>query len=258
MVDAGEPHQDLVRAWRHARQPARGLLARPDLHPATGALGDEEGEHRAEGVRRPGDREPRALHHPLEPWPRVAAVVPGADIVVGPGPLVGGHGQQHPAPGCEHPRQLRDGQGVVLAVLDHVEGRDHVERLVGERQRLGRAAHSLARHEAVREQVERHAGMVPAHPADARGVGTAHVQRPPRLAQEGTEDDVQEIGAGTEPPVVRLAQRRGPRLGGVLDGRCHPARPAGLPARRSGTTPRRGRGPPRPGCCRTAAAGAGR
>ena len=80
-----------------------GLLARPALHPATGPLCDEEGEHRAERVRRPGDREPGALHHPHEPWPRVSAVVPGADVVVGPGPLVGGHGQQHPAPGCEHP-----------------------------------------------------------------------------------------------------------------------------------------------------------
>ena len=151
-------------------------------------------------------REPRALDHSLERGSGVAAMVSRAYVVVRPGPLVGGHGQQHPSAGSQHPRQLRDGQGVVLTVLDHVEGSDHVERLVREGQRLGRATDALAGDEPVGEEVEGHPGMVAAHPVHARSVGAAHVQRPSRGAQERPEDHVQEVGAGAEPPVVRLAQ----------------------------------------------------
>ena len=103
--------------------------------PAACALGHEEGEHRTERVGRAHDLQPGPRDQLGEPGPGVAPVVSRPDVVVRPRPLVRRDRQQHPSTGREDPGQLGHRQRVVLAVLDDVEGADHVERLVGEGQR---------------------------------------------------------------------------------------------------------------------------
>ena len=122
------------------------------------------------------DHEPGALGEADETRPGVAPVVSRLDVVVGPGPLVRRNRQQHPAPGPQHAGQLGHGQRLALAVLDHVERGHHVERLVRERQRLGGPADALTGSEPAGEQVEGDPAVAALHPADARAVGTAHVE----------------------------------------------------------------------------------
>ena len=182
-------------------------------------LGDEEREDAAEGVRRPHDPHPAALHQPGQRRPRVAAVVAGLDVVVRPRPLVGRDGQQHPAAGGEHAGQLGDRARVVGAVLHDVEGGDHVEGLVGERQLGRRPAHALPGHQPLGQQVEADVLLLARHPPHARGVRAADVEGAPRRAEVRSHHHAEQVGAGAVPPVALPAQRGRARL----DRRAWPA-----------------------------------
>ena len=122
-----------------------GRPADGPAEPAYEPLRGEHREHRGEGVRRPLHPQPGPLHRGHQPGPGVATVVPGPDVVVGPGPLVRRHGEQQPAAGRQHPDQLGERQRLVRAVLDDVEGGDHLEGTVAERQRGRGAADALTR-----------------------------------------------------------------------------------------------------------------
>ena len=213
---AEQPQEQPLDRIGHRGEPAVPVAGRA-LDPAEQPLGDEEREHRSERVRRPVDHEPRALGDADETRPGVAPVVSRLDVVVGPGPLVRGNRQQHPAPRAQHAGQLGHGQRLALAVLDHVERRHHVERVVREGQRLGGPAHALAGSESAGEQVQRDPAVAALHPADARAVGAAHVEDRGRSPEVRPQDRVQQLGAGAEPPVVRLVQGRGAGLCGWSD-----------------------------------------
>ncbi len=209
-VRPAQPHQHAVGALGDLGEP--GVARRRGREASAEALGDEEREDPAEGVRRPHDLHPAALDQPDQLGSRVAPVVSGLDVVVAPRPLVGRHGQQHPAARREHPGQLGDGETVVGAVLDDVEGRHHVEGLVAERQLGRRPADTLTGHEPLGQEVEADVLLLTAHPAHARCVRAADVEGASRGAEVRPHHDAEQVGARPVPPVALGAQRGRARL----------------------------------------------
>ncbi len=68
----------------------------------------------------------------LELAAAIAALVMVRLVVGVPHPGIGRGGGAEPAAGLHHPRQGRDGLGVLGHVLEHVEGADQVEAVLGQ------------------------------------------------------------------------------------------------------------------------------
>ena len=156
LLGRGQPHEQPLDRIGHRGEPAVPVAGRA-LEPA-----DAAARRRRTGTPRrrrtsPGrPRSPARSTEADEPRPGVAAVVAGLDVVVGPGPLVGRHRQQHPAAGRAAPGPARRWPAPRRSQCSTTsKARDHVEGLVRERQRRRRPADALAGREPAGEQVER-------------------------------------------------------------------------------------------------------
>ena len=106
---------------------------------------------------------------------RVATVVTVVLVVCRPGPLVGGHAHEELAARLEDPADLRQCTVLGIAVLDDVEGRDHVEGSRTERQVHRRPA-DVTGVETSGIDVHSDAVSSRAQPSDAGTIGTTQIE----------------------------------------------------------------------------------
>lgn len=153
----------------------------------------------------------RTLSRTNESPTAVAAVVVVDDVVPGPEPLVGRHGDQKPAPGRNDAAQLAQGTDVVVKMLDDIEAEGKLEAVVRERHLKDgpfehipdvpgtRSLHAGrgeldAGHLAVALEIDHVA------PGAAAGVEHAGLRRNGEVAQ----DDVEDTAARGVPPMAVL------------------------------------------------------
>ncbi len=139
---------------------------------------------RVGGARR--TRSPAASTAGDEPSPGVAAVVPGPDVVVGPGPLVRRHGEQQPparAPARAPAPRQRAAPPARSARPRRRRRRDRTRVAERQRQRASRTRPARASGRAGPGPRVTCAGAV--QPGHARPVGAAHVEQAPRPADVG-------------------------------------------------------------------------
>ena len=148
---------------------------------------------------------------------RVPPTMTEGHVVVAPGPLVGGNGEDEEPAGPHHPGQLLQREHVVVEVLDHVEARERGGVAVREGQglrpgqhgagALGEAAGGVGGGQLAEVRAHRRGELLAEH--GQRGAGSApDVEGEPRpVGAETVELRRHELPLGPEPPVVALDLR---------------------------------------------------